>query len=238
MVQTLYLDDMSMKEFESKVISVNDGKYVVLDSTAFYPRSGGVACDTGKLVRSSDRREFKVVFVGKFKGDISHEVDEEGLQPGDIVKGIIDWKRRYALMRYHTAAHILSGVFWNEGSVKIGGNELDIDGGRMDFTLEGFDRTTIENFVDESNNVVERDLPVEIYYISRDELDNDPDLTKLAVGFPKDIERVRIVDIKGLDRQPDGGCHVSSTGEVGKIVLTKMKNKGKNHRRMYFSLES
>jgi len=237
MAQALYLDDMKMQEFESEVVSVNDGKYIVLDRTAFYPRSGGVACDTGILTRYSDGKEFKVIFVGKFKGEISHEIEEEGLQQGDRVIGTIDWERRYTLMRYHTAAHILSGVFFNEGNVKISGNELDTKGGRMDFTLEDFDRAVIESYVDESNNVIERDLPVEISYISRDELEKDPDLTKLAVGFPEEIEEVRIVDIKGLDRQPDGGCHVNSTGEVGKIVLTKMKNKGKNNRRMYFSLE-
>jgi misacylated tRNA(Ala) deacylase len=236
MTEALYLDEMFMNEFNAKVLSVSKGRYVVLDRIAFYPKSGGVATDLGKLTRNSDGKEFDVVFVGKFDGDISHEINEEGLEPGEGVRGTIDWNRRHFLMRYHTAAHILSGVFWNEGEVKIGGNELDVSGGRMDFTLENFDRETIESYVEEANRVVERDLPIEIYYISREELESDPDLTKLAVGFPSQIKRVRIVDIKGLDRQPDGGCHVSSTREVGTISFIKMKNKGKNNRRMYFSL--
>jgi len=179
-----------------------------------------------------------VVFVGKFKEEISHEVGEEGLEQGDEVLGQIDWVRRFMLMRCHTAAHILSGVFWNEGEVKISGNELDADGGRMDFTLENFDRGIIEKYVERANEIVEQNLPVVTYYISREELDSDPNLTKLAVGLPTDIERVRVVDIKGYDRQPDGGCHVRSTSEVGRISLTKTKNKGKNNRRMYFKIEN
>jgi len=233
----LYLNDMYMREFESKVASVTNGKYVVLEDTAFYPKSGGVAGDAGSLIRESDGKEFKVVFVGKFKGNISHEVDADGLERGDKVKGIIDWDRRRMLMRYHTAAHVLSGIFWHEGRVKISGNEIDLDGGRMDFTMEDFNRQVIEGYVERSNEIVQRDLTVETYCISRDELDQDPNLTKLVAGLPKGIEEVRIVDIKGFDRQPDGGCHVKSTGEIGVIRLIKMKNKGKSNRRLYFELE-
>jgi len=229
---------MYSTEFDARIVSVNDGKYVVLDCTLFYPKSGGVSFDTGKLIRKSDGKEFNVVFVGKFKEEISHEVGEEGLEQGDEVLGQIDWVRRFMLMRCHTAAHILSGVFWNEGEVKISGNELDADGGRMDFTLENFDRGIIEKYVERANEIVEQNLPVVTYYISREELDSDPNLTKLAVGLPTDIERVRVVDIKGYDRQPDGGCHVRSTSEVGRISLTKTKNKGKNNRRMYFKIEN
>src|SRR6056297_2576246 len=101
MAQALYLDDMYQKEFESTVKKVTDGKFVILAETAFYPESGGVDGDTGKLIRMDDQKEFPVVYTGKFSGNISHEVGEEGLHEGDRVKGIIDWKRRYELMRYH-----------------------------------------------------------------------------------------------------------------------------------------
>lgn len=238
MTELLYLDDMTLKEFEAKVILVNDGKNVILDQTAFYPRSGGVACDTGEIIRKSDGSKFEVIFVGKSDGGITHELDREGLKEGDEVIGRIEWERRYRLMRHHTAAHILSGAFWIEGNVKIGGNEIDIDGGRMDFTLEDFDRVKIESYVEKANDVVRQNLPVETHYISREELEVDPNLTKLLMGLPENIDRVRIVDIKGFDRQPDGGCHVASTSEIGAIKLTKMKNKGKNNRRMYFVLEN
>lgn len=237
MTELLYLEDMYLKEFEAKVASAIDGKQITLDRTVFYPRSGGVACDTGGLIRKSDGNEFKVMFVGKSNGEVFHEVDLEGLKEGDEVIGRIDWERRYRLMRHHTAAHVLSGTFWKEGSVKISGNEIDVDGGRMDFTLEDFDREKIEGYVEKANDIVFQDLPVEIHYISREELEMDPDLTKLMMGLPENIDKVRIVDIKGFDKQPDGGCHVSRTSEIGTIRLTKMKNKGKNNRRMYFVLE-
>ncbi|MCP4762797.1 MAG: alanyl-tRNA editing protein [archaeon] len=236
MTKTLYLDDMNQREFEAVIISVKDGKYVVLDQTAFYPKSGGVDGDLGNLVRKSDGIEFNVIFTGKFKGEISHEVDKEGLRKGDKVHGKIDWERRYELMRYHTAAHVLSGAFFKEGKVKVTGNNIEIGQGRIDFNFPDFERSLIENYVSRSNKVIEENLSVVSYYVSRDELEKDKDLVKLAMGLPKNIENVRIVDIEGFDKQPDGGCHVTSLAEIGKIEITKIKNKGKNNRRLYFTL--
>lgn len=237
MTEALFLDDMYLKEFEGKVVEISDGKYITLDRTAFFPKSGGVACDTGTLTRLEDGEKFNVAFTVKVGKSISHEVDREGLQQGDVVSGRIDWERRYLLMRYHTAAHIISGIFWNEGQIRISGNEIDIDGGRMDFTLKDFNKEVIENYISKANEIVKQDLPIRVYYITRDELEKDLSLVKLAAGFPADIMNVRIVEIEGFDRQPDGGCHVRSTLEVGEIKLTKMKNKGKNNRRLYFVLE-
>ena len=106
----LYMNDMFMKEFDAKVISVKDDKFIVLDKTAFYPKSGGVDCDTG-IMKTEDGKEYNVIFVGKFSGEISHEVNSSGLKEGDIVHCVLNWDRRYKLMRYHTSAHILSAVF-------------------------------------------------------------------------------------------------------------------------------
>lgn len=237
MTEALFLDDMYLKEFEGKVVKISDGKYITLDRTTFFPKSGGVACDTGTFTRLEDGERFNVVFTAKVGGDVSHEVDREGLHEGDEVIGRIDWDRRYLLMRYHTAAHIISGIFWNEGQIKISGNEIDVNGGRMDFTLKDFDKEIIKDYISKANDVVKRNLPVKVYYVTREELEKDPSLVKLAAGFPAEIRNVRIVEIEGLDRQPDGGCHVRSTIEVGEIKLTNMKNKGKNNRRLYFVLD-
>lgn len=236
MAKALYLEDMLQKEFEAEVVSVKDGKYVVLDQTAFYPKSGGIANDEGTLSRGSD--VFKVVYVGKFGGDISHEVDHEGLLVGDKVKGSLDWERRYKLMRYHTAAHVLSGAFYKNLGAKITGNDVaTTDQGRIDFNLEHFDRTLIEEQVEKSNEIIQKDFPVEVYNLNRSEVEDDPDLVKLAMGIPKGIQSIRIVDIKGFDRQPDGGCHVQSLREIGKISIKKLVNKGKNNRRLYFTID-
>ncbi|MFW9779046.1 MAG: alanyl-tRNA editing protein [Candidatus Heimdallarchaeota archaeon] len=239
MAKLLYLQDMFMKNFEAKVVSVTNEKYVVLDQTAFYPKSGGIANDLGSLTRKEDNGVFMVVYVGKFSGETSHEVDREGLAVGDEVTGKLDWERRYTLMRYHTAAHVLSGVFYKFLGAKITGNEISSpDQGRIDFNLDNFDRSLIEAHVEKSNEIIQNDHPVEAYYISRDDVEKEPDLVKLSMGLPKGLKRIRIVDIKGFDRQPDGGCHINSLKEIGTIRLKKMVNKGKNNRRLYFTLEN
>ncbi len=236
MEEALYLNDMYLQEFEAEVISVTDEKFIVLSQTAFYPKSGGVSYDQGILIRENE--EFKVVFVGKFGGKISHEVDKTGLKVGDRITGKLDWDRRYTLMRYHTAAHVLSGAFFKNLKAKISGNEISIDQGRIDFNLEDFDRSLIEAQVDKSNEIINANHSVEVYSLDRTEVEQNPDLTKLAMGLPKKIQTIRIVDIKGFDRQPDGGCHVKSLIEIGKISTKKLVNKGKSNRRLYFTLEN
>ncbi|RLI64269.1 MAG: alanyl-tRNA editing protein AlaX [Promethearchaeia archaeon] len=235
MKDPIYLNDMYLKEFISTVKSVDEENHVYLDQTAFYPRSGGVDGDQGELIRKNDGKSFMVILTGKKQGEIYHQVNNSGLHKGDKIIGKLDWARRYELMRYHTAAHVLSGVFWHEGQVKITGNNLEVGKGRIDFNFPNFDRGLVEHFVEKANEYIRQDLPVTVYYISRQELDSDPNMTKLAMGLPKSIKNVRIVDIT-IDKQPDGGCHVKSLGEIGTIQITNIKNKGKNNRRLYFTL--
>lgn len=237
MTKELFLDDMNLKVFEAEVVKVNDGKFIVLNQTAFHPRSGGIAHDEGFMTRETDGKRFNVVYTGKFKGETSHEVDQEGLQAGDKVKCTLDWDRRYMLMRYHTALHVLGGIFFNDLGAKITGNDATVEKGRIDFNMENFDRKVLEEHVEEANKIIRKDLPVEVYYMDRDEVDKDPYMMKLAMGIPKKIKIVRIVDIKNFDRMPDGGCHISSLKEIGEIKVKKLDNKGKNNRRLYFTIE-
>src|SRR3989344_2482897 len=132
MTEVLYLENSYLKECEATIIKV-DENYIVLDKTIFYPTSGGQEGDKGKLVRNNG--EFNVVFVKKIGEDISHEVNKEGLKVGDKVKCILDWERRYKLMKYHTAAHILSAVFHKEANALITGNQKDEGKARIDFDL-------------------------------------------------------------------------------------------------------
>lgn len=251
------MDDSYLKEFDAVVMGVNDGKYVVLDNTGFYPNSGGQPWDEGEIVRESDGQEFKVIFVGKFGGKISHEVDREGLKVNDKVHCKIDWDRRYKLMRSHTSAHIVSGVFSKEAKALITGNQISLDKIRIDFNLENFDRERMEGFLEKANEIVEKNLPVVVSYMSREEAMKEKegsDLFKLAAVFPENIKEIRIVAIgeqsspepsfakshKGIgvwDRQADGGTHVKSTGEVGRIKLLKFDNKGAANRRVYYEIE-
>jgi misacylated tRNA(Ala) deacylase len=244
MTEILYFHDCYLKEFEATVEKVTNDKFVILDRTAFYPESGGQPNDIGKLFRISDGAEFQVISVGKFDGQISHEIANfeenisEGLKAGDKIKGTIDWDRRYRHMRMHTATHVIANVIEKESGAQITGNQLGLDQSRVDFSLEAFDRDKFAEYEKIANNLIARKSPVNLYLISRKDAEEKlPRLTTLAKGFSDDITEVRIVEIKGVTIEACGGTHVKNTGEIKGIKITKLQNKGKSNRRMYFSLE-
>jgi len=230
----LYLEDSYMRECEATVQIVKDGKYIVLDHTIFYPKGGGQPWDTGKIVK--DGEEFNVVFVGKFDGKISHEVDKEGLKEGDKVKCILNWERRYKLMKSHTSAHILASVMNKELEVLITGNQLGEDKTRFDFNMENFERDKMEECVRKTNEILKQDIPLKIYSLPREEAMKIPGVVKLAAALPPAIKELRIVEIGDVDIQADGGTHVKNVNECGQIELLKLENKGKNNRRIYFKV--
>ena len=235
-MEELYLTDCYLNEFDATVESVKDGKFVVLDRTAFYPKSGGQPQDGGMLVKD-DGTEFPVVFVGKFDGNISHEVSVEGLRSGDKVKGIIDWDRRYLFMQYHTACHILSAIIHDETGAKISGNQLGEQKTRVDFNLEDFDRELIKSYEAKVNEIIDRKIPVRIDIMPRDEAFKIPSLVKLKDAFPPEIEDIRVISIPDVDTQACGGTHISNTGDIPHIEIIKAENKGKNNRRVYFKFK-
>jgi misacylated tRNA(Ala) deacylase len=230
----LYLQDCYARECDSAVVSVKDGKYVVLDRTLFYPKGGGVDHDTGKLVRGED--EFPVVYVGKFSGQISHEVEGAGLGEGDRVRCVLDWDRRHKLMRNHTASHTLISVLCSETGALVTGNDVGVERTRFDFNLESFDRQVFQDYIDRANELFGRNIPVRIYELPREEAMEIPGVVKLASALPPEVENLRIVEIEGVDKQADGGCHVRNLNEVGRIEFIKADNKGKNNRRVYFKV--
>ena len=229
------MGDSYLNKWTAEVKSVSNNKFIVLDRTAFFPRGGGVEWDTG-IITTDGGKVYNVVYTGKFSGEVSHEVDNEGLKVGDKVKCDLNWSRRYLLMRYHTATHVLSGVFYNEYNFKVTGNQLTTDKGRIDLNMGEMDVDLIKTAIEKSNQIILKELPVEIYYLSRDQAEKDSSLFKLAVGFTHDVDNIRIVDIKGFDRQADGGCHVRNLNEIGTIKFIDAVNKGKNFKRVYFSL--
>jgi misacylated tRNA(Ala) deacylase len=242
MTEVLYFLDCYLKEFEATVEKVTDNRYIVLDSTAFYPESGGQPNDTGKLIRERDGAEFEVIYVGKFNGEISHEIDpagsiSSGLKAGDTVKGIIDWGRRYRHMRMHTATHVLASVIEKEAGAKITGNQLSLDQSRVDFSLEAFDRDKFTEYEKIANDLIAQNHPVNLYLVSRKEAEEKLSrLTTLAKGFSEDINEVRLVEIDGVTIEACGGTHLNNTEEVKGIRIEKLQNKGKSNRRMYFTL--
>lgn len=235
MTDALYMSDSYLKNWDAKVVSVKDDKYVVLDKTAFYPKGGGQPWDEGYIIKSGE--QFKVVYVGKFSGEISHELEKPGLKEGDLVSCEIDWERRYTYMRYHTACHLLSNVLYRRANAKITGNQIELDKARMDFSMEDYSPEKLRLYVEESNEIINQDLPITIETMSRTAVLEEPELARLAVGLPKNLQEFRIVKIGNIDKQVDGGTHVKNLKEIGEIEMTKTVNKGKNNRRMYFILK-
>ena len=159
MTEKLFLEDSYLKEFEAEVVNIND-KYIILDKTCFYPKSGGQVNDLGTLTRIKDNKEFQVVFVAKINDDVSHEVNELGLEINDRVIGKINWERRYKLMRLHTAAHVLDAIFHEDGQVLITGNELNVEKSRIDFNLKEFSKEKVQSYIDKANLIIEKNLDV------------------------------------------------------------------------------
>src|SRR3989338_4777727 len=139
-------------------------------------------------------------------------------------------------MRIHTAAHIISGIASKEFHAKITGNQLEAERGRIDFDLERFSPEVVSMLFEKSNEIVSRDLPLQTYDMAREDIEKVPEMVKLSIGLPPLLKVLRIVDIVGFDRQPDGGTHVKSTKEIGEIEFLRSENKGKNNRRVYFTI--
>jgi misacylated tRNA(Ala) deacylase len=153
--------------------------------------------------------------------------------PGDTVHGEIDWERRHRLMRTHTALHVLCGVIWNEWGTAVTGGNMEPLAARMDFEFdplpEGFG-ATVEKLVNEE---LAADRPIEVTFLPRREAVLDADLIRTKVNLiPESVDEIRVVDIVGLDKQADGGTHVRSTAEVGRIKVVKTESKGKGNKRI------
>lgn len=237
MVDLVYQRDSYIRELYARVTGIEEDN-VYLDRTIFHPRSGGVDHDTGYIVR--DNSVYNVVFVAfdKRKNDVAHKVnDPRGLSIGDKVKLVIDWNRRYRLMRLHTAAHILAAVMYSEYGALITGGNITVDKAYDDYSLEVFDREVFVSAVKKANEIVKKDLEVKIYWLPRQEAIKIPGLVKLASRMPPDLEQLRIVEIPGVDIQADGGPHVKRTSEIGEIEIIGIVNKGRRRKRLYYTVK-
>ncbi len=232
----LYMDDSYLREFKAAVEEINTN-IAVLSNTAFYPSGGGVPCDLGWIFKGE--KKFDVIGVTKPGGKISHHLanPDHDLSVGDSIVGLVDWPRRYLLMRHHTSAHLLAAIMYNELGVLITGNQLNTDKSRMDFSMDNFDRTLIEKVFKKANEEIQKDRPVKIYFLSRGEADKIPGIVKLANAMPPDLQELRIVEIENIDIQADGGCHVRSLKEIGQIEFVRAENKGKSNRRIYYAVK-
>jgi misacylated tRNA(Ala) deacylase len=194
------------------------GEGVVLDRTVFYARSGGQPGDTGWLMWGGGKA--RVIDTVKSGGTLEHLI--EGVRPpiGTHVTAEIDWDRRHILMRTHTALHALSGIVWRDYGAKVTGGSMDLGVARMDFVLPTMSA--------EFGRTVEGKLYEALV---------DPDLIRTKVNLiPEHVDPIRVIDIEGVDKQADGGTHVRSTAEVGRVRVVKTESKGKSFKRMRIEL--
>jgi misacylated tRNA(Ala) deacylase len=230
-----FMLDCYLREFDTRAKQAND-RYIVLEDTIFYPDSGGQPHDEGTIT-GEDGEEYRVVYVGKFSGEISHEVDILGLKQGERVHLSLNWERRYTLMRMHTAAHVLSRVLYEEADANTSGNQLGVDRSRIDFTLEEFDREKIPDWIRKANNYIEEGARVVKFEMPKEEAFEIPGFAGPSPHLIKDLEALRVVSIEDMDAQPCGGTHLDDIGEIGRIIFVKAENKGRNNRRIYYTIE-
>lgn len=235
MTELICQSDAYAKEFDATVTGVN-GELVSLDRTAFYPRGGGQPSDAGAL--KADSNEFRVLEIRKQAGEVWHKVDRPGLQVGARVHGVIDWDRRYKLMRTHTGLHILCGVIFRDYGVSVTGGDMEPLAARMDFELEHMSTTFAQEVEQKVNAEIAAGRDIRVKVLPREEAFQIPDLIRTKINLlPPDIKEVRTVEIVGLDLQADGGTHVANTREVGHIKVVGHESKGKINKRLRIAID-
>ena len=228
----LYLRDAQLQAFDAVVTALaTDG--VVLDRTAFYVTGGGQPHDTGTLRWDGGSALVTEVRKDRDAGEVVHVLDADAPAVGTTVRGEIDWERRHALMRTHTALHVLCGVIWNDYGVPVTGGNMEPLSARMDFEFDPLPEDFGETVERRVNDELAAARPIEVSFLTRREAVLDDDLIRTKVNLiPETVDEIRVVDIVGLDKQADGGTHVRTTAEVGRIRVLKTESKGKGNKRI------
>ena len=224
----IFRSDPYLSSSEATVVAVRE-EGLILDKTVFYPEGGGQPGDIGRIANNIFGAD--VTNTIKSTDGILHLTDNKRglISVGDNVEIDIDWERRYSLMRMHTALHILCSIV--DGAVT--GGSVGIQKSRLDFDIPG-ERPDKESLTQQLMEIVDRNYPVMSSWISDQELQKNPDLIRtMSVKPPTGTGQVRMIRIgDAIDFQPCGGTHVKSTGEIGKIKISKIENKGKHNRRI------
>ncbi|HEY4189783.1 MAG TPA: alanyl-tRNA editing protein [Candidatus Limnocylindrales bacterium] len=236
--------DAYARAVEARILEVTaaDGPpLVVLDATVFYPGGGGQPADRGTILRAADGRSWVVRGARKVGGEIVHELErpDDGELPraGDRVQAEVDWARRHALMRTHTALHALCGVVWRDYGALVTGGNMEPGSGRMDFEFERMSGDLVDAIEATVNDELRAARDVRVNVLPREEAFAIPDLIRTKINLlPEGIEEIRTIEIVGLDLQADGGTHVANTREVGGIRVTGYESKGRINKRIRMEL--
>lgn len=229
--EELFREDSFARSCSAAVLGVKDRGGIILDRTVFYPTGGGQPGDCGRL-KLADGREIPIAttFYEKDRSAIVHVPAEGNYLPasGQRVEAIVDWDRRYAHMRVHTALHLLCALL----PYPVTGGSIGEGEGRLDFDIPdaGLDKEALS---DEMNKLIARDLPVTAKWISDEELAAQPELVRTMTAKPPTrTGKVRLIAVGDVDLQPCGGTHIATTREIGNATVTKIEKKGAQNRRV------
>lgn len=227
MTQALFQEDAYLQSCKATVTAV-DGEWVELDQTVCYPLGGGQPGDQGEMSIEGGR---KIAILDTRKGEagaIRHQLTpEHGLSVGDAVQVQLDWSRRYAHMRMHTALHLLGSLI----PFGVTGGNIGAEKGRLDFDME--ESPDKDDLSQRLNQLIQAGYSSSTRWITDAELDAQPELVRtMSVQPPRGAGRIRLLEIAGVDLQPCGGTHVKNTSEIGPIRVSKIEKKGKHNRRV------
>ena len=233
----LFAVDAYRHEFDSTVAEVDrDAGRIRLARTAFYPGGGGQPCDLGTILAPGSA--LTVTAVKRDRGPIWHTVEGDLPDVGAEVQGIVDWERRHRLMRTHTALHILCGVIWADYAIPVTGGNMEPLKGRLDFPFPAMSADLGARVEKRINEEIEKAWEIVVDFVPRSVADADPALIRTSANLiPQEIDPLRVIDIVGLDRQADGGTHVLSTAEVGRVRVTGTESKGKDNKRIRLEVD-
>lgn len=240
MSKLIYQLDSYVKEFSATIVKVdNESRAVTLDTTAFFPGGGGQPHDTGYLISPEEKQQIGVIRVKKIEGEVWHFLETRGFQfqPGQKVSGLIDWERRYNLMRTHSAMHVLCGVVFRDYGALVTGGEMEPLKGRMDFEFASMSAELVGTIETSVNREIHNAHEIRVQILPREEAFKIPDLIRTKINLlPPDIQEIRTIEIAGLDLQADGGTHVQNTREIGKVRVADYKSKGAINKRIYLDI--
>jgi misacylated tRNA(Ala) deacylase len=234
MTEALFRDDAYLRSTAAIVTAVGE-RGIEFDRTNFYPLGGGQPGDTGTLIRAGGSR---IAIVDTRKGETPAHIvhvlapGSTAPAPGEAVTLELDWERRYALMRLHTALHVMSCVV----VAPVTGGNIAPDKARLDFDVE-IEKLDANHIERETNALIARAVDTETVWITDAELDARPELVKtMSVAPPRGAGRVRLLRIPGIDLQPCGGTHVRNIGEIGAIKVLRIRNEGRHNKRVEIAL--
>jgi misacylated tRNA(Ala) deacylase len=228
----LYYRDAYARRTEAAVLAVEADGGVLLDRTVFYPGGGGQPADSGRF-RGARDESWSVTGARKRDDDIWHTVEGSPPAVETQVSVELDWDRRHALMRTHSALHVLCGVVWRDYQASVTGGNMEPLAGRMDFEFETMAGELVAEIERRVNEEIAADREIRVAILPRDEAFAIPDLIRTKINLlPPGIQEVRTIEIVGLDLQADGGTHVARTSEIGKVRVTGYESKGRINKRI------